>query len=54
MRLLADEPLRRRLAENAAADARARFDLSRQCDDYVGWYRDILGRGKPSVRAGVL
>jgi glycosyltransferase involved in cell wall biosynthesis len=40
--LLADENLRRRLGENAAADARQRFDLNRQVDDYLNWYRKLL------------
>ena len=36
--LLKDEPLRRRLAENAAADARQRFDLDEQIQVYLSWY----------------
>jgi glycosyltransferase involved in cell wall biosynthesis len=41
-RLLEDEPARRRLAENAAADARRRFSLKLQAETYLGWYREIL------------
>jgi glycosyltransferase involved in cell wall biosynthesis len=41
-RLLADETLRERLGRNAAADARARFDLKRQVNEYLDWYREIL------------
>jgi glycosyltransferase involved in cell wall biosynthesis len=41
-RLLADEALRRQLGQNAARDARQRFDLNRHADDYLGWYREIL------------
>jgi len=40
--LMADEPLRRRLGANAAADAHARFDVNRMVDDYLGWYRELL------------
>jgi glycosyltransferase involved in cell wall biosynthesis len=42
--LMDDEVLRRRLGENAAADARRRFDLKREADDYLAWYVDLLGR----------
>ncbi|HEY7168771.1 MAG TPA: glycosyltransferase [Candidatus Binatia bacterium] len=41
-RLLEDEPARRRLAENAAADARRRFSVKLQAETYLGWYREIL------------
>jgi glycosyltransferase involved in cell wall biosynthesis len=34
-RLLNDNPLRRRMGENAARDARERFDLRRQVDSYL-------------------
>lgn len=43
-RLLVDERLRLRLGENAARDARERFDLRRQVDDYLEWYGEILLR----------
>jgi glycosyltransferase involved in cell wall biosynthesis len=36
--LLTDEGLRLRLGENAARDARERFDLHRQARDYLEWY----------------
>jgi len=42
-RLLGDASLRRVLQENAAVDARRRFDLKRHARDYLGWYREILG-----------
>jgi glycosyltransferase involved in cell wall biosynthesis len=42
--LLTDESLRRRLGENAAQDARQRFDLERQVADYLRWYGEILER----------
>ncbi len=41
-RLLTDEPLRRRLAENAAKDAGKRFDLEHQVEAYLEWYEEIL------------
>ena len=37
-RLLEDDALRARLGANAAADARARFDLERQVDRYIDLY----------------
>ena len=40
--ILADPGARARLAANAVADAADRFDLGRQVDTTVGWYRDIL------------
>jgi len=42
MTLLQDEPLRRRLGENATSDARERFDWNRLVVDYTAWYKDIL------------
>jgi glycosyltransferase involved in cell wall biosynthesis len=41
-RLLKDHPLSRRLGENAARDARTRFDLQRQVSDYLRWYEELL------------
>ncbi len=41
--LLADDGLRRRLGENAANDARKRFDVTRHVRDYLRWYDEILG-----------
>jgi glycosyltransferase involved in cell wall biosynthesis len=41
-RLLGDEPLRLRLGENAARDARDRFDLRRHVDEHLAWYEEIL------------
>jgi len=40
--LLDDSALLRRLADNAAADAKHRFDLNRQADDYLAWYRERI------------
>lgn len=37
-----DELLKRRLGENAAADAADRFDLDRQTDKMIGWYKEII------------
>ena len=42
-RLLTDDALRLRLGENAAKDAAMRFDLRRQVNDYLQWYRQVLG-----------
>jgi len=41
-RLLTDRALRVQLGDNAAEDARRRFDLNRQVDSYLDWYRKIL------------
>ncbi len=40
--LLADASLRHDMGQNAADDARARFDLERQADAYLEWYRDVV------------
>lgn len=44
VRLLEDAELRRRLGENARADARQRFDYVRQAKEYLAWYSDVLAR----------
>jgi glycosyltransferase involved in cell wall biosynthesis len=41
-RLLNNGPLRARMGVNGAKDARERFDLERQADDFLGWYAQIL------------
>lgn len=41
-RLLNDDPLRCRMGENATRDARERFDLQRQVNDYLEWYEELL------------
>lgn len=43
-RLLGDAPLRSRLGDNAARDAKRRFDVRDQAGAYLQWYRTILGR----------
>jgi glycosyltransferase involved in cell wall biosynthesis len=45
MELLRNDGLRARLGRNAACDAKARFDLNRQVDTYLDWYRSIAGVG---------
>jgi glycosyltransferase involved in cell wall biosynthesis len=42
--LFRDESMRRRLGENASADARQRFDLNREVDDYLAWYCHLLAK----------
>jgi glycosyltransferase involved in cell wall biosynthesis len=44
VRLLENAELRGRLAQNAREDARERFDVARQANDYITWYVDVLGR----------
>jgi len=51
-RLLGDEPLRRRLGDAAAADARSRFGLDRQVQAYLDWYQELRagsGRANPAA-----
>lgn len=43
-RLIGDGELLQRMAVNAAADGRARFDLRRHADDYLRWYAEARGR----------
>ncbi len=45
-RLMNDDALRGRIGENAARDARERFDLERQVDSYLKWYGRILLNNK--------
>jgi glycosyltransferase involved in cell wall biosynthesis len=40
-RLMNDDSLRGRMGENAARDARERFDLQRQVDSYLEWYEEL-------------
>jgi glycosyltransferase involved in cell wall biosynthesis len=40
-RLLEADLLRHQMSENAAKDARERFDLERQVDDYLEWYEEL-------------
>lgn len=45
-KLLTDDALGMRLGRNAAEDAQRRFDLNRQVDVYIRWYRKILENWK--------
>jgi glycosyltransferase involved in cell wall biosynthesis len=49
--LLADEALRKRFGENAAQEARKRFDLDRQVSEYIEWYQGIIERRNHSFPA---
>jgi glycosyltransferase involved in cell wall biosynthesis len=42
--LVEDSELRRRLGQNARDDARDRFDIQRQANDYLAWYDEVLAR----------
>jgi glycosyltransferase involved in cell wall biosynthesis len=44
--LLTNEPLRLQLGRNAARIARAEYDIERQCDSYLDWYRSILSQSQ--------
>ena len=54
--LLEDDELRARLGANAVADAGARFDLERQLDETIAWYREVIAdwraAGVEEVRHG--
>lgn len=41
-RLIGDPDLRRQMGQNAAQDARRRFDQERHVSDYLAWYDEIL------------
>lgn len=40
--LLKDEALRQQMGQRAAEDARRRFDLNRQTDDFLDWYQEVI------------
>lgn len=42
--LLSDDTLRLRLARNARQDVEKRFDLNRQADDYLAWYKELIDK----------
>jgi glycosyltransferase involved in cell wall biosynthesis len=42
--LLRDEPMRREMGARAAESARRRFDLERQVNAYLEWYREMVDR----------
>lgn len=45
--LLTNEPVQRQLGDNAAVDARKRFDARRQAGAYIEWYQAILRQQTP-------
>lgn len=45
--LLAHDDVRHLLARNAASDARERFDVNRQVECYLAWYRTIISDSNP-------
>jgi glycosyltransferase involved in cell wall biosynthesis len=53
-RLLNDDALSRRISENAAQDARERFDLQRQVNQYLEWYRELLQNAVPQRKTDAL
>ena len=52
-RLMKDDSLRGCMGENAARDARERFDLQRQVDSYLEWYGRILLDNGQSAKAAI-
>lgn len=48
--LLGDASLLHRLGKNAARDAKGRFDLRRQADAYLDWYREMCD-GPPALQS---
>lgn len=51
--LLTNDDMQRRLGENAAEDARVRFDGRQQARAYVEWYRAILQRETNAAHGGL-
>jgi glycosyltransferase involved in cell wall biosynthesis len=51
--LLQNQALHRRLGQNARRDAEQRFDLARQVDAYLGWYRELLQTHPQPTDAGL-
>jgi hypothetical protein len=45
--MLGQPGLRREMSSQAAAAARSRFDLERQVDAYLGWYRELAEQVRP-------
>ena len=48
--LLEDDGLRQRMEEQAGEDAKQRFDLERQAEEYLGWYMRIISEWKETVQ----
>jgi glycosyltransferase involved in cell wall biosynthesis len=48
-RLLTNDQLRQQLGRNAALDARNRFDLQMQADQYLSWYETLIARTASAV-----
>ena len=44
--LLNDQALRDQLGKNAERDARQRFSLQRQVDEYLSWYGELIETAK--------
>jgi glycosyltransferase involved in cell wall biosynthesis len=44
--ILSNDELCRRLSENAANSARNRFDVRRQAEAYIAWYRELLAKNR--------
>jgi glycosyltransferase involved in cell wall biosynthesis len=51
-KLLNDEFLRRQLSENASRDAHNRFDVRREVNDYLDWYKALLRSTRKTYHAG--
>ncbi len=49
--ILGDPQRRRIMGDQAAEDARRRFNLQRQVDDYIQWYRSLAAGAPPSRQA---
>lgn len=50
LRILNDNGLRENMRRNAADDAARRFDLNRQVDEYLAWYRAAIDRWPDTIR----
>jgi len=47
LELLENDQLRERIGKAAAESAQLRFNLDREVDDYLAWYREVLARFQP-------
>jgi len=48
--LLKNDSLRLQMSKNAVEDAKKRFDLNRQVDDYLAWYQELMEASCESSR----
>src|SRR5262245_27766400 len=50
-KMLADDTLRHRLARNSIRAVESRFTLTRQCDEFLDWYRELIEARSHKLRS---